>query len=388
MKEMKKTLVSKVLGIFGVALLIMSTLAGCGSQAAPNSSSSPTGTSGTSQSAPAQKQTIKLTIGSSNTTESVPWTREMDEFFVKEVSKRVADKTNYQIEWKKVYGGSVAKVGEELQSVQNKLVDISMVVFPYEASKLPLQNFTYWVPFGSPDPEVLTKVLKQLVQEFPALTDVFEKSYNQKLIGLAPIQNYNLVTTYPVSKVEDLKGHKIAAVGPNLHFLNGTGAVPVQSSIPEMYTSFQTKVYEGWIMYPDSLLGSKIYEVAPYLTQTDFGAILLGGITINLNSLKSLPKEVQDIVLQVGGEFTDVMAKYSKDTYESQVQQWQTKGGKFAKFPDEEKAKWINGLPSNILSNKAKEMDTKGLPGSAMLKRYYELLKTNGYTPPKVFNVE
>lgn len=372
---MRKTKVwSKALVILSVVALLGTSLVGCGTQ-----SSNQGGTK--------EKKTIRLTIGSANTVASGAWTKKMDEFFTAEVSKRAEANTDYKIEWNKVYGGSVAKVGEELSSVQNKLVDVSMVVFPYEASKLPLQNFAYWVPFGPPDSPTSAKVVRQLIKEFPALTDPFEKQFNQKFLGFATTQNYNLVTTFPVETIAALKGHKIAAVGPNLHFLKGSGAVPVQSTIPEMYTSFQTGVYEGWIMFLDAVLNSKIYEVAPYYNKTDFGAVLLSAITINKDTWNSLPKEVQDIVAKVGDEYIDVMAKYSADTYENQIKDWQAKGGKVVQFKAEDRAKWAEMLP-NTPNEKAKEMDAKGLPGSAMMKRYFELLKQNGYTPPRDWKIE
>ena len=99
-----------------------------------------------------------------------------------------------------------------------------------------------------------------------------EKKYNQIYLATGSVGNYNLVTTFPWQKVEELKNHKIAAAGPNLPWLAPVGAVPVQSNLNEAYTSFQTGVYEGWIMFPDATVSFKLYEVAKNYTFTDFGA--------------------------------------------------------------------------------------------------------------------
>ena len=39
------------------------------------------------------------------------------------------------------------------------------------------------------------------------------------------------------------------------------GATPVHSSLPDAYTSMQTGVYNGYIMFPSGWLNFKLYEV-------------------------------------------------------------------------------------------------------------------------------
>ena len=41
------------------------------------------------------------------------------------------------------------------------------------------------------------------------------------------------ITSFPVQSTADFKGRKIAATGPNLPWISGVGAVPVQSNLPE-----------------------------------------------------------------------------------------------------------------------------------------------------------
>ncbi len=79
----------------------------------------------------------------------------------------------------------------------------------------------------------------------------------------------------------DLKGRKIAGAGLNLKWLEYAGAVPVQSRLPEAYTSMQTGVYNGWIMFPSGWVNFKLNEVAKYYTEVGFGAITWHGLTMN-----------------------------------------------------------------------------------------------------------
>ena len=57
---------------------------------------------------------------------------------------------------------------------------VGTVAAPYYAGKLPLNNWTYAVPFGSGDPKVILDVAKQLYRDVPALVAELER-YNQKL---------------------------------------------------------------------------------------------------------------------------------------------------------------------------------------------------------------
>jgi len=94
----------------------------------------------------------------------------------------------------------------------------------------------------------------------PWLTEVFEKDYKQKLLGLHGWDNYHLGTTDPWDTVADLKGVKVGGAGPNLPWLEYAGAVPVQSTLPDGYLSLQTGVYNGWLMFPSAYLGFKFHE--------------------------------------------------------------------------------------------------------------------------------
>ena len=65
----------------------------------------------------------------------------------------------------------------------------------------------------------------------------------------------------------------------------------------------KTGVYNGWIMFPSGWANFKLYEVGKYYTEIGFGAITWHGMTVNLARWNKLPKEVQDIILEVAHEY-------------------------------------------------------------------------------------
>jgi C4-dicarboxylate-binding protein DctP len=330
----------------------------------------------------ATAKTFRLTIGSGHPADAAIWAGQIRDYFAPEVKKRVEATTTHKIKWVDAYGGSVAKLGEILESVQDGILNVGLIVVPFEPVKLFLQNWCYYVPFGSPDVQQVARVSQKMYDRFPYLKNVFEKKYNQKFLGTGTISSYNLVTIFPWKKVEELKGKKIAAAGPNLPWVKSVGAVPVQSNLNEAYTSLQTGVYEGWVMNVDATVGFKLFEVAPNYAFTDFGAISVSCLTINLDTWNTLPKEIRNIMLQVGKEYNEVEAKAAQEKQERCIKTMKTAGVNLFDVPFEEKVRWANMMP-NIPDEKAKEADKKGMPGSKLIKAYIEEVEKEGFKFPR-----
>ena len=333
----------------------------------------------------ASAEKFRLTIGAGHPTALV-WVGQMKEFFAAEVKKRVEARTDHEIEWVEAYGGAVAKIGENLEAVQDGLLDVGLPLHQFEITKLFLHCFTNYVPFASGDPKIVSSVGTKIFKSVPYLTEVFEKKYNQKWISGAGADSYHLLTTFPVKTLDDLKGHKIAGAGPNLTWLEGI-AVPVQSNFNEAYTSFQTGVYEGWFMYVDTTLALKLYEVTKQFTWCDFGCVYGGSVTVNLDRWNSLPKEVQAVFMEVGEEWPMHLAKAIEARRSAAVEGLKQKGMQFYTLPFEERVRWANKLP-NIPNRMAKEADKKGMPGSQVFKMYIDELEKAGHKFPRKWEID
>lgn len=326
-------------------------------------------------------ETFRLTIGAGHPVPASSWVAPMQTFLQVEVKKRVEQKTGHKIEWVEAYGGSVAKLGEVLEAIENGLMDIGDVHVPFEPAKLLAYNFGYFVPFGTENVVIAGRAARKVFDAFPQMGAALESRFNQVYLATGAVTCYNLVTTFPWTKVEQLKGRKIAAAGPNIPWLQAVQAVPVQSNLNEAYTSFQTGVYEGWIMLPDATYSFKLHEVAKYYTITGFGAIPNTLITINKNTWKKFPKEVQEIFLAVGREYTKVQTEASQIKGEQAIKAMKDAGTTIRELSWEEKLKWANTLP-NIPKQKAEEIRKSGLPGEVVFA-YIQNLKDEGVKLPR-----
>ena len=335
----------------------------------------------------AAQETITLKIGMAKPIQAGKAFSIVKTVFVDEVSRRVAEETDYRIKWVEAYGGAVAKDGEVLEAVQMGLLDLGYVIFLFEPAKLFLHNFGYFVPFSSPDLVMVNRITHSLFSEFPIMSEIFEKEYQQKLLCVLAASSYQLITTFPVKTLDDLKGRKIAAGGPNLVVITPLGATPVQSSIGEGYTSFKTGVYEGWIILESIMAGLKWPEVAPYVTIVDLGAPPAAALTVNERTWSKLPPEVQKIVTESALLLADEGIRQVAAADQSARNRLVEMGAQVAVLDPLERHKWAERLP-NTAQAKAEEANKKNLPGSALIKRYLALQEQEGYKFPRQWKVQ
>jgi len=306
---------------------------------------------------------------------------------VPEVTKRVAAKTKYKVEFVEGYGGAMVKVADTLEGVQSGIIDIGGFCFCFEPSNLPLHAFQIMLPFGTMDPETSLKVARAVYDKVPYMSKVFEDKFRQKLIALIADNGYNLGTNFEWNSVADIKGQKIAGAGLNLKWLEFAGATPVQSSLVDAYTSMQTGVYNGWIMFPSGVVNFKLHEVSKYYTEIGFGAITWHGLTVNKARLAKLPKEVQDILLEVGREYEAKTGTVNEANYPKQLEQLTAAGAVVRKLPETVAVEWASSL-KGWPQDKADELDKAGLPASQVLKLALEEAEKAGHKWPVRYQVK
>jgi TRAP-type C4-dicarboxylate transport system substrate-binding protein len=329
---------------------------------------------------------IKLRIASGHPPANT-YVNLMQNFFVPEVTKRVAARTKHKVEFIEGYGGAMVKVADTLEGVQSGIIDIGGFCFCFEPSNLPLHAFQIMLPFGTMDPEMSVKLARAVYDKVPYMSEVFEKKFNQKLIGLIADNGYNLGTNFEWNKVADLKGQKIAGAGLNLKWLEYAGATPVQSSLPDSYQAMKTGVYNGWIMFPSGYLNFKLYEVGKHYTEIGFGAITWHGLTINQAAWKRLPKDVQAIITEVGREYEARTGTVNKEAYPKQLAELKKHGTTVKQLPDSVRVDWANSL-KGWPQEKATELDKQGLPGSQVLKLALQEAEKLGHKWPVRYNVK
>ena len=324
-------------------------------------------------------RTIDLTIASSHTT-SLPWVGVMHTLVVPESNRRLAAMGSpYRIHWTEAYGGSLYKYQNTLEAVQIGLTDMGWVGTLWELSKMPLQNVTYYAPFVTDDYQTLSEIMNELQQTMPAMKQAWTDQ-NQHFLGTSVVDTYHLMTTFPVHSIEDLRGRKILAPGPSAAWLEGTGAVPVDGSLTTYYTQIQTGVADGVLTILSGAAPYRINEVAPYITLVGIGAQMTGGLSINLDTWKRLPADVQHVLTDLGREYSKGVADALGQRYRRGLASMKAEGAIVTTLPEKEKRKWLDAMP-DIAGQWARATERRGYPAGAVLQAYMDAVRARGGHP-------
>ena len=304
----------------------------------------------------------------------VPWVRMISEVFIPEVNKRIDGA--HTINWIESYSGTVAKVGGVLEAVESGLIEMGQVYAIFEQDKLILQNMTYMTPFGSDDLELVTRMIGEMHDDHPALTQAWEDN-GQVFIAPIGLDTHYLATNFPVSSIDDLQGRKIGGAGTIANWLNGVGATAVAGDFSVHYNNIKTGVYVGLLNFSSGIFPNRLHEVAPYLTRVDFGAQFVGALTVNADTWNGFPDDVKAAFLEAGEVYRVEVAKALQGFAAMAEQKMVEEGATQTRLPAEERERWAMGMP-DLAADWVARAEARGLPGQDVLDAWMEMQRSNG----------
>jgi TRAP-type C4-dicarboxylate transport system substrate-binding protein len=304
------------------------------------------------------------------------WTLVFIEYFIPEVDRRLAETGNYKIRWNKAFGGSIAKTRGVLDALQYDLADIGIVTTPYHPDKVPFHNLPYVTPLVSADIGLVARTMSALVDRYPQLAAEWQDYRQVYLTTAGSIDTYQVLTNYPVNSLEDFRGRKIAGVGPNLRFLTGLDASPVNSGISDWYNNLATGLVDGIIGWVEGSIAYRLYEVAPYLVDVKLGAVSTKVISANARTWARLPAEVRTVLRETAADYRDELAREADRRAARSTIEFENQGGTIITLSMEQRRLWAHGMP-NIAWEWAEAMEAHGLPGHDILHDYMEIMRAN-----------
>ena len=330
----------------------------------------------------ADAETFVLRFGSGHPSKPTPYVRNMEHYLADEITKRVAAETEHKVRVIHAYAGKIAKVHETLEAVEKGLLDIGGWCVCFESAKMLPMNFDYFTPFTTGDIRKQLEVKLRVMAEHPELYDMLDKKYNQKLIALTGFDNYGLGTKFEWTDVNQLKGKKIIAAGPNLPWVERFGAIPVTTTLPTAYNALATGVAQGFIMFPGVYFGFKFHEPAPYFKVTNLGAMAQTILTMNRNTRKKLPADVLKIIDEAGKGYETAATLDAYNSEATGLEKLKKAGAKVSTLPVEQQAKWAEALkdwPNERAHDIAKGY---GIDGPAIMEKYMTYMEEAGHRWP------
>lgn len=342
--------------------------------------------SGCSWSQEAERGEVRLVVASGHTPSFI-WVEQLRDFFLPEVERRLEELDGgFRIEWVEAYGGTLAKLGGVLEATEAGIVDLGLVVSLFEAPKLPLQNITFVTPFGPADITLVADTVTDLQIEIPAMGAAWT-DHHLKFLGGNAIETYDLYTKFPVTRLSDLDGKKLLAPGIAANWIRETGAVAVAGTLATYYNDLKTGVADGALTLATGAWGTKLYEIANYLTRVDLGAQFSGALTINLDTWNRLPVRVQEIFIEVGRLYSTRQIIRQQKWAEQVLAMMIQDGLQVSTLSDNERKLWAYAIP-NTAQLWAHTLERRGLPANLVLSLYMKKIRMAGANVPRDWSKE
>lgn len=316
---------------------------------------------------------FKATVVAGHGTQ-LPWIRLIKEFYIPEVNKRLkAMGGQHSISWNEAYGGTVIKVGGEIDALRENIADVAFVYTIFEPSRLPLLSVTFMAPFSSSDARQVARIMNELNTELPEMKAQWS-NHKAIFLGTVATDSQYLITKFPAKTLDDLKGRKVAAAGSLSLWAAGGGMVPVQGDFATHFNNLKNGVYDGVIAFSTGFYPSKLHQAAPYALRIDFGSMSMGALAASQAFFDKLPPEVQKVMREVGIEYSlkvaDTLTGLAK-TFEAKMQ---AEGAKFTNLPVTDKKHWATTMP-NIGKNWVENNQSRNVPAQKVFAAYLNKLR-------------
>jgi TRAP-type C4-dicarboxylate transport system substrate-binding protein len=224
-------------------------------------------------------------------------------WFADQLKQRSGGTLNVEFHW----GSALLSTKAVLKGVSDGVADMGSIVGfltprelkAYNLADLPMDNADEWVGL---------RAIYKLVTEHPAFKKEFDKA------GVVYVTNYTtgpiqLICRKPVKSVADLKGLKVRGSGPYGKAMRDLGAAVQSMGQPKVFQALDSGLIECNQNYYYSIKAYKQYEVAPYVTELNWGQNMSFGIVMNKATYDSLSAAEKKAVTDTGSAFIDHFAR-------------------------------------------------------------------------------
>lgn len=219
--------------------------------------------------------------------------------------KRVEERSNGEITFEYVGGPEAITGFDQIDAVMSGVVDVACIAGPYYAAKVL--------------PEVDAFMLSELMpweERQSGFFDLMAEAHKEKNLFLvgnhehASFGTFHLFLNRQVTTIEDFEGLKIRTSPMWEPFVKALGASPVTTSFSELYTAVQQGMVDGFGWNIVGPYVYKWYEITEYLIEPGVYGSNSVPTLINLDTWNSIPKNLQQLIIDVEIEIEREMVDY------------------------------------------------------------------------------
>jgi len=221
-------------------------------------------------------------------------------------AKKVSDDSNGTLEIELVTGGTLASHGQVLDRVAMGVVQIGWDIQGYYPGKFPKTEVVA-LPFGFDTAEQGTVALNTLLEE-----GVIASEYQDvKVLNLFTFPNGHILSSRPVSGLEDMEGLKVSGINPTRQAIaSAVDAVPVSLSIVDWYQGLSRGTIDAAIESYSAVPPFRLAEVTNYYVELPLGGNA-AFMFMNQSVFDGLPDEAKAAIeANSGAEFDRRMGAF------------------------------------------------------------------------------
>lgn len=247
--------------------------------------------------------------------------------------QKVNEKGKGKIQIDIIGGPEVTPMPEQVGALKRGVFDILLTAAGYYMGMIP-EAEAFGLSQLSP-PEERQSGFSDLMVEIHKKNELM---YVGRAMGLVPLGV--LCTKKKLNRPQDLKGMKIRTVTIYDAFMRELGAIPVTIPVPEIYTSLERGIVDGFIQpLAGGFTRLGFHEVVNYIVKHYFYQIPTV-ILANLKSWNEVPEDGRKLMLDTLIELEKTEVAFYKAIHDEELQKAQEKGVKVIEFSPED-AKWF-----------------------------------------------
>lgn len=280
----------------------------------------------------------------------------------------VTEATDGRVTFTFYYDGTLIDANAEYQQLLSGVADIADV-HRYANDGFNISEVWKSLTSGIPE-DAAVDFSYRLYEEFDAISDEF-KDVKVLAQGFNGGTMYQLLTVNKeVKQPSDMAGLTIWCEADWNGFVEKCGATPVNTPFSEVYSSLQKNMYDGMLIPTETLQSCNFAEVCKYCVKLNLSYASAPGHLMNMDTWNSLPDDIKEII--DSEEIRSVVEKANVEGFKSAEEgamEWaeETYGTKEVVLTDQQHDAFME-LVKEANLEKAKELDSKGLPGTEIVE--------------------
>lgn len=227
-----------------------------------------------------------------------PATHPAETQFISVWAERIESATDGQVKITSYPGGTLVGATETYNQVVAGVADMGLSCFSYTRGQFPVLEAFELPGITYDNSKVASMVAWEGIKQLNP-----EEVQDTKLLMVIATGPGDLFTTTPVRNLDDLQGLEIRATGLSAKTIEALGGTPVGMPQSDTYEALSKGIVKGNLSPVETLKGWKHGEVTNYITKTPFLYNTLFFVTMNLDKWNSMPKKLQDIIVEITETF-------------------------------------------------------------------------------------